>query len=48
MVAAYTGAGGQAVHRPVSTFGSEGHNLASSDNGAPIWQPLVTAFLQGR
>jgi dienelactone hydrolase len=48
MVEAYTKAGGQAVHRPVAAFGKEGHNLASSDSGAPIWQPLVTEFLQGR
>jgi hypothetical protein len=48
MVEAYTKAGGEAVHRPVAAFGKEGHNLASSDSGAPIWQPLVTEFLQGR
>ena len=45
MVAAYTGAGGQATFRPVGSFGNDGHNLASSDNGRPIWQPLLTAFL---
>ena len=48
MVEAYTKAGGEAVHRPVAAFGKEGHNLASSDSGARIWQPLVTEFLQGR
>ncbi|MFI5030362.1 MAG: alpha/beta hydrolase family protein [Reyranellales bacterium] len=48
MVAAYTGAGGQAVHRSVAAFGNEGHNLASSDGGAPIWHPLVEGFLQGK
>ncbi len=48
MVEAYTKAGGQVVHRTVAAFGKEGHNLASSDSGAPIWQPLVTEFLQGR
>lgn len=48
MVEAYTKAGGQAVHRPVAAFGKEGHNLASSDSGAPVWQPLVTEFLLGR
>jgi len=48
MVEAYTRAGGQAVHRPVAAFGKEGHNLASSDSGAPIWRPLVEEFLQGK
>jgi dienelactone hydrolase len=48
MVEAYTKAGGQAVHRPVAAFGTEGHNLASRDSGAPIWRPLVEEFLQGK
>ncbi|MFI5000471.1 MAG: alpha/beta hydrolase family protein [Reyranellales bacterium] len=48
MVDAYTGAGGQAVHRALGPFGKEGHNLASSDSGAPIWQPLVAEFLKGK
>ena len=48
MVEAYTRAGGQAVHQPVAAFGKEGHNLASSDSGAPIWRPLVEEFLQGK
>jgi dienelactone hydrolase len=48
MVAAYNGAGGHATHRAVGPFGSDGHNLASSDSGAAIWQPLVSEFLQGK
>ncbi|HEY4166311.1 MAG TPA: CocE/NonD family hydrolase [Reyranella sp.] len=48
MVEAYTKVGGQAVHRPVAALGKEGHSLASSDSGAPIWRPLVTEFLQGK
>lgn len=46
MVAAYNGAGGHAVHRAVGPFGKEGHNLAGSDSGAAIWQPLVDDFLK--
>ena len=26
--------------------GGEGHNLASSDSGAPIWEPLAEDFLK--
>jgi dienelactone hydrolase len=48
MVAAYSGAGGQVVHRPVGKFGNEGHSLSGSDSGAPIWHPLVEQFLQGK
>jgi len=48
MVDAYNGAGGRATHRPVGPFGHDGHNLASADSGAPIWQPLVSDFLQGK
>jgi dienelactone hydrolase len=46
MVAAYNGAGGHATHRAVGPFAKEGHNLASSDSGAAIWQPLVEDFLK--
>jgi len=48
MVAAYNGAGGQAIHRALGPFGEDGHALAGSDTGAVIWQPLVSAFLTGR
>lgn len=46
MVAAYNGAGGHATHRAVGPFRNEGHNLASSDSGGPIWHPLVEDFLK--
>jgi dienelactone hydrolase len=36
MVSAYQAAGGNVTHRAVGPFGNEGHNLASSDSGAPI------------
>ena len=45
MAAAYDAAGGKATYRPVGAFGRDGHSLASSDSGAPIWQPLVQSFL---
>ena len=46
MVTAYNGAGGHATHRAVGPFAKEGHNLASSDSGAPTWHPLVEDFLK--
>jgi dienelactone hydrolase len=46
MVTAYNGAGGHATHRAVGPFGKEGHNLAGSDSGVSIWQPLVDDFLK--
>jgi dienelactone hydrolase len=48
MVAAYNGAGGQAIHRALGPFGEDGHALAGSDAGAAIWQPLVREFLAGK
>jgi dienelactone hydrolase len=45
MVAAYNAVVGHATHRAVGPFAKEGHNLASSDSGAPIWHPLVENFL---
>jgi dienelactone hydrolase len=45
MIAAYNGAGGRAVHGAVGPFGKEGHDLASSDSGVPVWRPLVDDFL---
>lgn len=47
MVDAYKSAGGQVTHRPLGAFGKDGHNLASSESGASIWQPLVSDFLGG-
>jgi dienelactone hydrolase len=45
MVAAYDAAGGKATYRPVEAFGRDGHNLASSNDGTPVWSPLVESFL---
>ncbi len=47
MVEAYGSGGGRVVHRQVSAFGRDGHSLAGSDAGAPVWQPLVEQFLKG-
>jgi dienelactone hydrolase len=47
MVDAYTKGGGRAVHRPVGSFGQDGHTLAGAEAGAAIWQPLVAEFLKG-
>ncbi|MBV8391670.1 MAG: dienelactone hydrolase, partial [Alphaproteobacteria bacterium] len=32
------------THRAVGPFEKEGHNLASRDSGASIWQPIVAEF----
>jgi len=48
MVAAYNGAGGQAIHRALGAFGKDGHSLAGSEAGAGIWEPLVSDFLKGK
>lgn len=45
MVAAYDAAGGKATYRPVGAFSRDGHNLASSNDGTPVWSPLVENFL---
>lgn len=47
MVAAYDAAGGRATYRPVGAFGRDGHNLAGSNDGTPVWSPLVESFLSG-
>lgn len=47
MVAAYDAAGGKATYRPVGPFGRDGHSLAGSADGVPIWSPLVQSFLAG-
>jgi dienelactone hydrolase len=48
MVAAYNGAGGQAIHKALGSFGRDGHSLAGSEAAAGIWEPLVGAFLKGK
>ena len=47
MVAAYDAAGGKGTYKPVGAFGRDGHLLAGSESGGPIWQPLVANFLSG-
>jgi hypothetical protein len=32
---------------PLGAFGRDGHLLAGSENGGPVWQPLVANFLGG-
>ena len=45
MFDAYNAAGGKGTFRPQGAFGSDGHNLASSDSGVAIWQAPVSEFL---
>jgi len=45
MFDAYNAAGGKGTFRPQGAFSSDGHNLASSDSGVPIWQAPVSEFL---
>jgi dienelactone hydrolase len=45
MVEAYNGAGGKATYRPLGAFGSDGHALAGSSSGVPIWSGPVAQFL---
>ncbi len=45
MVEAYEDAGGDLTHKALGPFGREGHYLGSSNDGAPIWRPLVKKFL---
>lgn len=45
MVDAYAAAGGRATLRALGPFGSDGHALASSSSGVPIWSGPVADFL---
>ncbi|MEY3665486.1 MAG: hypothetical protein RLZZ153_1668 [Pseudomonadota bacterium] len=42
----YVAAGGQAQLVAFSRFGSDAHALFGSGAGRPIWEPVMTAFLQ--
>lgn len=42
---AYTGAGGLAEYRMLPPFGDEGHFLIGSPDAIPLWEPLVSQFL---
>lgn len=45
MFDAYNAAGGKGTYRALGAFGSDGHNLASSDSGVSMWQGPVSEFL---
>ena len=45
MVDAYDAAGGRAALRPLGPFGNDGHNMASSSSGVPMWSGAVADFL---
>lgn len=42
---AYTSAGGLAEYQMLPPFGNEGHFLIGSADGIPLWEPLVSQFL---
>jgi dienelactone hydrolase len=45
MVDAYDAAGGRATLKALGPFGSDGHSMASSSDGVPMWSGPVAAFL---
>jgi dienelactone hydrolase len=45
MVDAYDAAGGRATLRRLGPFGNDGHNMASSSSGVPMWSGAVADFL---
>jgi dienelactone hydrolase len=45
MLAAYTGAGGDAEYHLMPPFGSDGHFFIGSPDAIPQWSPLVSQFL---
>jgi len=45
MADAYDGAGGRATFRPLGAFAQDGHTLAGSAYGVPIWSGPVADFL---
>ena len=44
-VDAYDAAGGRATLRRLGPFGNDGHNMASSSSGVPMWSGAVADFL---
>jgi hypothetical protein len=42
---AYTAAGGKADLHVLPPFGSDGHFLIDAAEGVPLWEPLVSRFL---
>jgi dienelactone hydrolase len=47
MVEAYDAAGGRATLKALGPFGSDGHNMAYSSSGVPMWSGPVAEFLAG-
>ena len=45
MADAYDGAGGRATFRQLGPFGQDGHTLAGSASGVPVWSGPVADFL---
>jgi dienelactone hydrolase len=45
MVDAYDAAGGRATLKALGPFGSDGHEMASSSSGVPMWSGAVADFL---
>jgi dienelactone hydrolase len=45
MVDAYDAAGGRATLKALGPFGSDGHNMAGSSSGVPLWSGPVAYFL---
>jgi dienelactone hydrolase len=45
MADAFAGAGGRAEYHLLSEFGSDGHELAASRGGEPLWAPVLERFL---
>ena len=45
MVDAYDAAGGSATLKALGPFGSDGHNMAGSSSGVPMWSGPVAEFL---
>ena len=45
---AYQASGGQASFVKAPSFGKEGHYLFSSEEGIPVWKPIVNAFLESQ
>jgi dienelactone hydrolase len=48
MADAYAAGGGKVDFHAVASFGNDGHQLATSPEGIPIWSPLVEKFLRAQ
>lgn len=45
MHSAFVAAGGNAEYHMLPAFGHDGHFLIDSENGVPLWAPLISRFL---